>query len=186
METLTAPYLLLATPILLDPNFARSVVLMGHHDAEGAMGWVMNRLHERPVREMLAPEQQAGVHEETPLHLGGPVPADSLLAVFHAALDGAESVEIAPSLHVSRSARVLPLLFSRPPGPGIVTARLVLGYSGWGAGQLEREMEEGAWLALPYEPDLAFSARVDDLWRRCYARLGLDPATLGGGSGRSH
>jgi putative transcriptional regulator len=186
METLEAPYLLLATPALLDPNFARSVVLMGQHDGDGAMGWVVNRLHERPVRDLLAPEQQEGVHEATPLHLGGPVPADSLLAVFHDAIDGVETVEVAPGLHVSRSARVLPLLFSRPPGPGIVPGRLVFGYSGWGPGQLEREMEEGAWLALPYEPDLAFSAGVDDLWRRCYARLGLDPATIGGGSGRRH
>ena len=186
MDTLEAPYLLLATPTLLDPNFARSVVLMGHHDEEGAMGWVVNRLHERPVRELLAPQQQEGVHEATPLHLGGPVPGESLLAVFHGAIDGVDSAEVAPGLHVSRSAHVLPLLFSRPPGPEIVTGRLVLGYSGWGAGQLEREMEEGAWLALPSALDLAFSARVDDLWRRCYERLGLDPATLGGGSGRRH
>jgi putative transcriptional regulator len=186
METLEAPYLLLATPSLLDPHFARSVVLMGHHDGEGAVGWVLNRLHDKPVRELLAPGQQPEIHPETPLHLGGPVPGDSLLAVFHAAIDGVESTEIAPGLHVSRSARVLPLLFSRPPSPEIVPARLVLGYAGWGAGQLEREMVEGAWLALPYEPDLAFAARVDDLWRRCYARLGLDPATLGGGVGRRH
>ena len=45
--------------------------------------------------------------------------------------------------------------------------RLVFGYSGWSAGQLEREMEEGAWLALPYAEDLAFSASIDDLWQRC-------------------
>ena len=83
METLSPPYLLLATPILLDPNFVQSVVLMGHHDTEGAMGWIVNRLHERPVRELLAPGQQQGVHAQTPLHLGGPVPADALLAVFH-------------------------------------------------------------------------------------------------------
>ena len=85
METLSAPYLLLATPTLLDPNFVQSVVLMGHHDTEGAMGWIVNRLHEKPVRELLAPGQQRGVHAETPLHLGGPVPADALLAVFHRA-----------------------------------------------------------------------------------------------------
>jgi putative AlgH/UPF0301 family transcriptional regulator len=47
-------------------------------------------------------------------------------------------------------------------------------------------MEEGAWLALPYEEDLAFSARIDDLWRRSFERLGLNPALLTGGSGRTH
>src|SRR4030065_181570 len=120
METLSAPYRLLATPTLLDPNFAQSVVLMGHHDTEGAMGWIVHRLHEKPVRELLAPEQQQGAHAQTPWHLGGPVPADALLAVFHSAIDGVESTELAPGLVVSRAAHVLPLLFSRVPGPGLV------------------------------------------------------------------
>ena len=47
-------------------------------------------------------------------------------------------------------------------------------------------MEEGAWLALPYDEDLAFSASIDDLWQRCFERLGLNPALLTGGSGRTH
>jgi len=186
METLSAPYLLLATPTLLDPNFVQSVVLMGHHDTEGAMGWIVNRLHEKPARELLDPGQQQGVHALTPLHLGGPVPADGLLAVFHGSTAGVESAEIAPGLFVSRSAHVLPLIFSGAPGPGLVAGRLVFGYSGWSAGQLEHEMEEGAWLALPYAEDLAFSARVDDLWRRSFERLGLNPALLTGGSGHKH
>jgi hypothetical protein len=69
------------------------------------MGWIVNRLHEKPVRELLAPGQQQGVHAET-LHLGGPVPAEALLAVFHGAFDGVESAEIAPGLFVSSSADV--------------------------------------------------------------------------------
>jgi putative transcriptional regulator len=186
METLTTPYLLIAIPTLLDPNFVQTVVLMGHHDAGGAMGWIVNRLHPRPVRELLAPGQEQAVHAETPLHLGGPVPVDALLAIFRSPIDGVECAEIAPGLFVSRSAQVLPLLFSHAPGPGLVTGRLVLGYSGWGAGQLEREMEEGSWLALPYDQDLAFTARIDELWRRCFDRLGLNPALLTGGSGRKH
>ena len=186
VETLSAPYLLIATPALLDPNFVQAVVLMGHHDAEGAMGWIVNRLHEKPVRELLAPDQRQRVHAQTPLHLGGPVPADALLAVFHGAIDGVESTAIAPGLFVSRSADILPLLFSRAPEPERVPGRLVFGYSGWGAGQLEREMEEGVWLALPYDEELAFSARIDDLWRRSFERLGLNPALLTGGSGRKH
>jgi putative transcriptional regulator len=186
METLSAPYLLIATPTLVDPNFAQSVVLMAHHDAQGAMGFILNRLHDAPAREMLAPRQQQGVHAETPLHLGGPVAADGILAVFRDAIDGVESAAIAPGLFVSGSARILPILFAEAPGRELVTGRLVFGYSGWSAGQLEREMEEGAWLALPYQEDLAYSARVDDLWRRCFERLGLNPALLSGGSGRTH
>jgi putative transcriptional regulator len=186
METLSPPYLLIATPTLLDPNFVQAVVLMGHHDTQGAMGWIVNRRHERPARDLLVPEHQQAVHADTPLHLGGPVPSDSLLAVFHHAIDGAECAEIAPGLFVSGSVQVLPLLFSRAPGPALVTGRLVYGYSGWSEGQLEREMEEGAWLALPYREDLAFSARIDDMWRRSFDQLGLNPALLTGGSGRKH
>ena len=186
METLSPPYLLIATPMLLDPNFVQTVVLMGHHDAEGAMGWIVNRLHERPARDLLAPGHQQAVHAETPLHLGGPVASDTLLALFHHATADTECAEMAPGLFVSRSAEVLPLLFSRAPGPGLVAGRLVYGYSGWGAGQLEHEMEEGAWLALPYAEDLAFAARIDELWRRSFERLGLNPALLTGGSGRTH
>ena len=118
----------------------------------------------------------------TPLHLGGPVPADGLLAVFHGSTAGVESAEIAPGLFVSSSAHVLPMIFSGAPGPGLVAGRLVFGYSGWSAGQLEHKRWRRApgW-RCPYAEDLAFSARVDDLWRRSFEQLGLNPALLGGG-----
>jgi putative transcriptional regulator len=186
IETLCPPYLLLATPALLDPNFARTVVLMGHHAAEGAMGWVLNRVHDSPACELLVPAHREGVNGDTPLHIGGPVATEGLFAVFRHALDGVESVEMAPGLHLSSSPAVLPLLFGRAPGRMLVEARLVFGYAGWGAGQLEREMEQGVWLALPYEIDLAFSTGVEDLWMRCFDRLGLNPAMLTTPSGRKH
>ncbi len=186
MDTLSPPYFLVATPTLLDPNFAQTVVLMGHHASEGAMGWVINRLHESPARELLSPGHREKVHAGTPLHLGGPVPTEGLLALFYEAIDGVESVEMAPGLHVSSSPDVLPLLFSRAPGLGLVHGRLVYGYAGWGAGQLEREMEEGVWLVLPYDADMAFSPRVEELWQQCFDRLGINPALLTSPSGRKH
>ena len=186
METLGPPYLLVATPSLRDPNFARAVVLMGHHDEQGALGWIINRLHERPARDLLAPAHRDQVHAATPLHVGGPVPADALLVLFRGVVDHVESEEVAPGLSVSRSAAILSLLFAEPPGPGLVAGRLVFGYAGWGPGQLEREMQEGAWLALPGDEDLAFSAGVDDLWQRCYERLGINPVLLTSPSGRMH
>jgi putative transcriptional regulator len=178
MESLRASYLLIAAPSLRDPNFAQTVVLMGHHDAQGALGWVINRLHARKAREVLSLEQRERVHPETPLHLGGPVPTDALLVLFPGSIPDVESAEVAPGLSVSRSPDILPQLFSRAPTPPLVPGRLVYGYAGWGPGQLEREMQEGAWLALPNEEDLAFAQRVDDLWRRCFDRLGINPALL--------
>ena len=178
MESLRAPYLLIATPALRDPNFAETVVLMGHHDANGALGWVINRLLERPAREVLSAEHRDKVHAVTPLHVGGPVPTDALLALFPGGALDVESEEVAPGLSLSRSPDILPLLFSRAPTPPLVLGRLVFGYAGWGPGQLEREMQEGAWLAMPSEEDLAFALKVDDLWRRCFDRLGVNPALL--------
>jgi len=67
-----------------------------------------------------------------------------------------------------------------------VHGRLVYGYAGWGAGQLEREMEEGVWLVLPYDADMAFSPRVEDLWQQSFDRLGINPALLTSPSGRKH
>jgi putative transcriptional regulator len=186
METLSPPYLLIATPALRDPNFAQTVVLMGHHDKEGALGWVINRLHEKPAREILTAEHREQVHAKTPLHVGGPCPTDALLAVFRGEPSEVEAAELAPGLCVSRSADILPQLFGRAPDAVLVRGRLVFGYSGWGPGQLEREMQEGAWLALPSEDDLAFASRVDDLWQRCFDRLGINPALLTSPSGRSH
>ncbi len=187
MDTLGLPYLLIATPALRDPNFVQTVVLMGHHDGEGALGWVINRLHARPARDVLTSAHSEQVHAETPLHVGGPVPSDALLAVFRGgALPSIESSELAPGLSVSRSADVLPLLFSAAPTTNLVRGRLVFGYSGWGAGQLEREMQDGAWLALPADEDLAFSRVVSDLWARCFDRLGIDPARLTTPGGRMH
>lgn len=185
METLSPPYLLLATPMLLDPNFEQAVVLMAHHDTDGAMGWVLNRVHELRARELLTPGQRERVHPDTPLHLGGPVPTEGLLAIYRSALDGVGAVEMAPGLHVCSSPDVLPLLFTHAPET-IATGRLVYGYAGWGAGQLEGEMEEGVWVVLPYDIELAFGLDVADLWRRGFERLGINPALLTTPTGRKH
>ena len=185
METLAPPYFLIATPQLLDPNFEQTVVLMGHHDTQGAMGWVINRVHELRARELLTPGQRERVHPDTPLHLGGPVPTQGLLAIYRDALDGVGAVEMAPGLHVCSSPDVLPLLFTRAPAT-ITTGRLVYGYAGWGAGQLEGEMEQGAWVVLPYDVELAFGLDVTDLWERTFECLGINPALLTTPSGRKH
>ena len=163
VETLKAPYLLLAGPGLEDPNFTKTVVLMGHHTKEGALGWVVNRLLGQPAVTLLPPPLDAALHPETPLHIGGPVLTNGLVALFREEVAGVECTEMAPGLWVSASAEILPKLFARPPGDGQPDGLLVLGYAGWDAEQLEGEMEEGSWLVLPWEPDLAFTRRVETL-----------------------
>jgi putative transcriptional regulator len=176
METLTPPYFLLASPAMLDPNFAKTVVLMGHHTEEGALGWIVNRLLGVPPKEILAPPLGESIHPDTPLRLGGPVVTNGLVALFRAEVPGVEQMEMAPGLHVSASAEILPKLFAGSPVKP--DGLLVLGYSGWGAEQLEHEMEDGAWLVLPYDEAFAFTNETEDLWERALARLGVNPANV--------
>lgn len=182
VESLKPPYLLLAGPGLADPNFAKSVVLMGHHTKDGALGWIVNRVLGQPAATLLPPPLDKALHAETPLHLGGPVLTNGLVALFRAAVDGVECTEMAPGLWVSASAEILPKLFGKAPGADPPEGLLVLGYAGWDAEQLEGEMEEGAWLVLPWEPDLAFTRNVATLWERALARLGVDPGSVSSSS----
>ena len=82
VESLTTPYLLLAAPVMLDPNFSKTVVVMGHHTREGALGWIVNRLLGEPAIKLLAPPLDTAVHPETPLRVGGPVLTNGLVALF--------------------------------------------------------------------------------------------------------
>ncbi|MGZ6987447.1 MAG: YqgE/AlgH family protein [Thermoanaerobaculia bacterium] len=181
VESLTAPYLLLAAPVMLDPNFAKTVVAVGHHTREGALGWIVNRLLGKPAVSLLAAPLDTTVHPETPLRVGGPVLTNGLVALFSDEVPGVESVEMAPGLRVSAAAEILPKLFAAAPAAGTLGI-LVLGYSGWAADQLESEMEEGSWLVLPWDPAFVFTNDVDGLWERALTRLGVDPASVSSSS----
>lgn len=178
VESLTPPYLLLAAPILSDPNFERTVVLMGHHSEEGAVGWVVNRLVEGGAKALLPEEVSRKMDPATPLRIGGPVATPGLIVVHRETIDGIESISMAPGLVVSATPEVLPLVFGGAETSGPARGLLVFGYSGWGPGQLEHEMEEGSWLVLPYDPALAFPCEVDGLWEKALAQLGVSPARV--------
>ena len=183
METLEAPYLLLAAPVLLDPNFARSVVLIGHHTTEGALGWIVNRVLERKAAALLPPPLCDSVHPDTPLRLGGPVLTNGLIVVHRDVVPGVDSIDMAPEVRVSASPAILPKLFSTFDEGEIPAGLLLFGYAGWAPGQLESEMEEGSWLVLPYEIPFAFPARAEGLWEDALARLGVRPEAVATPSG---
>jgi len=178
VETLKAPYILLASPDLPDPNFRQSVIVMGHHDAESALGWIVNRTVDGPVSSFLPDEIAEGIHPTTPLRLGGPVLTPGLLVLHLERIEGIESTEIAPGLLVSSQPPVLRVLFGEDLTGRHPRGLLVLGYSGWGAGQLEREMSEGSWFILPWDVDFAFPSDTETLWERALYHLGVDPAKV--------
>jgi putative transcriptional regulator len=161
-----AGQLLLASPSLLDPNFLRSVVLVGVHNEEGAMGVVLNRPSTVTVREAV-PQLEPAVDELEPVYVGGPVQPTSVVCL-------AEFLE--PAL---AEVLVLGRIGFPAPDTGIeelteATARrrVFAGYAGWSEGQLEAEVEQGDWIAQPALPEDVFSEAPGELWSSVLTRKG--------------
>jgi putative transcriptional regulator len=157
--------LLISGASLWDPNFRRTVVLIGHHDEEGAVGVVLNKPLEAIVEEV-APPLSTLVHPGETLFSGGPVQPEAavVLADF-------EDPRRAGILALG-SIGFLPEEADPASLGGLRRARIFAGYAGWGAGQLETEMEEDSWHAIPASPDDVFTSDPGGLWRSAVGRLG--------------
>lgn len=176
MSRPVAPCLLLATPTLSDPNFHRTVVLVFHHDPKGALGVVINRPSERRLKEVLkAAKLEAtdrSVHD-LPVLSGGPVVAESGWVVFEGRDPRKESFDIGDGLMVTGSLDVFRRILQRPEAGRLL---FTLGYAGWAPGQLDSEMEAGAWLPIAVDRKTLFDVPFDERWRRCYLSMGIDPS----------
>jgi putative transcriptional regulator len=157
--------LLIASPALLDPNFARTVVLITEHNEDGAMGVVLNRPSETEVAEV-APELGAVVAAE-PVFIGGPVQPQALVVL-------AEFSEPATAawLVVADVGFVAAETETDELEQAIRRGRVYAGYSGWGAGQLEGELSEDAWIVEPPLPAELFADDPEQLWQDVLARKG--------------
>jgi putative transcriptional regulator len=169
-----APGLLLASPSLRDPNFEKSVVLLGRHDAEGALGWVINGKEIATVDELLrgsdllpAQSLPADLPGLTQLaRVGGPVAPSAGWLVYRrteVALPG--EIEVGPDIGVSGEVTAFSAL-GRGSGPS--EFRLVLGCAGWGPGQLEAEIRSGAWLPAALAAELVFDSLATTTWADAY------------------
>jgi putative transcriptional regulator len=167
MVEVRAGMLLVASPELLDPNFTDTVVLLLDADAEGAMGVVINRPSPVPVVAVLAGWSDI-VTEPEVLFRGGPVSPEGALAV--ALLR--DEYDVPPGLRpVSGRLAIVDLEGEAGDIDGAVDGvRIFAGYAGWGAGQLEGEIEGGDWYVVPSLPPDAFQADPTDLWREVMRR----------------
>jgi putative transcriptional regulator len=160
---------LVAAPGLMDPNFHRTVVLLCRHDREaGSLGFVLNR--KLPVTiGMAAPDLLAD--REEPLWLGGPVEPRSLW-LLHSRADLDEPGErVTEGLFFGcESGLVRRVLSTSGPDQESRILRLLAGYAGWAKGQLDAEIEEGAWVVLPGGAATVFSGAPDDFWAEMWAR----------------
>ena len=171
MDTLRG-WLLVASPTLSDPNFRRTVVLVGEHSDEGAMGVVLNRPSPVSVAEAVPPLTSL-VEDEDLVHVGGPVQPQAIVV-----LGDFEQPERAGSI-VLGSIGFLPADVDDDTDLGRLTrVRVFAGYAGWSPGQLEDEVDEDAWIVAAAEPDDVFTDDPDGLWGRVLRRLGGRYAVL--------
>jgi putative transcriptional regulator len=153
--------LLISSPLLHDPNFRRTVVLMTHHDDEGAMGLVLSRPSEILVAE--AVPELADLPGDELVYVGGPVQPEAVVVLVEH--------EAEPELPIVGNIAFM-LADTELDELDTVRARVFAGYSGWGPGQLEGELEVSSWIVVPAEPDDAFAPDPDELWRTVLHRKG--------------
>lgn len=169
-----ANQLLIASPALSDPNFARSVTLICQHDDDGAMGVIVNRASEytlgEVLRQMNLASQDPRLDDQVVL-AGGPVHPERGFVLHDGEARWDSTLRIADDLHVTTSRDVLEAL-ARGDGPARST--VVLGCAGWGAGQLEQELSENTWLTAGSDPELLFTLPLDARWHAAAGRIGVD------------
>jgi putative transcriptional regulator len=168
--------LLVATPALGDPNFARTVVLVLDHDDSGALGVVVNRPTTVAVADVL-PDWQPFTTDPSVLFHGGPVAVDSALGL--AVLPGQGQSEPLGWRRVKDGLGLVDL--DAPPevlAADMADLRIFAGYSGWGTGQLEDELTDGAWYVVPSQARDVFSVEPSSLWRAVLRRQGGELAMV--------
>lgn len=149
---------MVASPYLEDPNFVRTVVLLIQHSEEGAFGVVLNRALSKTVQELWADVSEEPCDNDHPIHLGGPV--EGPLLALHDREEWGE-VEVVPGVYFSAQKDHLEKLVAENEERCL----LFVGYSGWGGGQLEGELEQGAWFTTPAKAEYIFNADDVELWK---------------------
>jgi putative transcriptional regulator len=163
MESLRG-HLLVASPRLPDTNFYRTVVLIIHHDEQGAFGVVLNRPTENSISDIWEAISDESCESSQRINVGGPVTGP--LLALHTNDEYSEN-EIIPGVHFSAHKDYLNHIVNKSDHP----FRIYSGYSGWAPGQLEGELEQGGWMVLPASYDYVFGD-PNTMWRRASQEIG--------------
>jgi putative transcriptional regulator len=162
-----AGMLLVATPTMRDPNFDHTVVLLLDHNPEGALGVVLNRPSSAAVAEPL-PRWTDHAAPPSVVFIGGPVAPGSAICLARSIADGSDGWQPLfgglGTVDLARSPEEL--------GAPIDAVRVFAGYAGWGPGQLESEIDAGAWFVLARDPGDALGADPGGLWHQVLRRQG--------------
>lgn len=184
-DTFLANQLLIASPALDDPNFARAVTLVCQHDDEGAMGLVINRRSEYTLGEVLQQmhlsTDDAHLREQLVLS-GGPVHPERGFVLHNDAREWESTLRVADGLYLTTSRDILAAMAA---GLGPEHAIVTLGCAGWGAGQLEYELGENTWLTAPADAGVLFDMPLEQRWQAAGGLIGVDMTRLTDYSGHA-
>jgi putative transcriptional regulator len=196
ITTVNAPCLLVAMPSMIDNNFSQAVLLLAEHNEEGAIGFVLNRPSSVSLKAMISSVDRE-IPEAIPAWYGGPVDTTTAIILHNQPTTSSDS-EIAPGINLSTAGKILDAMIEH--GDAQLTAtqtnyiqsddhrpntlldektstihpyRFLVGYAGWGQGQLDEEIKSGAWLVCPLDRKLVFDTSWSDLWQICMDRIGI-------------
>lgn len=163
------PTLLIASPQMHDPFFERTVVLVWHHDEDGAVGIVINKSVDFTLPEVLELDDgiDASPYRSSRVGWGGPVEPGAGTVITPVQVDDGSGIAL-PGLSITRSQESLLDLLRRG-----ADLRLCMGYAGWGAGQLDSEIEQGGWLATDVVAPIIFETPEEERYTQALATLGL-------------
>lgn len=170
--------LLIATPQLQDRRFHQAVIFICGYDENGAMGLVINKLIDSLTLGSLFEQMDIPIEkfvEDVPVHFGGPVEMGRGFILHSTDRIHKGSVKLTDTFALSSTVDVLKTI-SKGKGPKDLIC--ALGYSGWGAGQLEAELQTNSWLQVDADPELVFHTPVQKQWKKALDKLGIDPDLL--------
>jgi len=167
-------HFLIAMPTLADPNFQHTVTFICAHNEEGAMGIVINRLVDFQLDEVLAQmDLQPVAKNIAAMHVyqGGPVQTDRGFILHTPEKTWESSIQISDGICITTSRDILEAIAN---GEGPESTLVALGYAGWGAGQIENELANNAWLSGPANTDIIFHTPCEQRWQSAAQLLGVD------------
>ena len=169
---------LIAMPTLADANFSQTVTLICEHNAQGALGLIINRPMRMKLNEVFEQLELGSTPDALNDQLilqGGPVQPDRGFVIHRAGANWESTVKVSNQIHVTTSRDILNAVAA---GQGPEPICMVLGYAGWEAGQLEAEVSQNSWLTVPVDERILFSTPYEQRWMAAAQLLGVNLNTL--------
>ena len=185
---LPMPFFLVATPQLSDQHFAKAVVLVVENNDNGTLGFIINRPIGIKLKDLVGPRDYDIPPQLTGWY-GGPVKMDTGIVLSHCDMDAHANQGVVLSsaeralkqLAESARGRLASLeckQVQQRPSPPLYPFRFLVGYAGWGAGQLQEELQEGTWIQVPYSRELLYETNWKTIWKRALLGVGVNPRQL--------